>query len=344
MVKYLDKEDRIRKKEWIAIGFRREKTEPRDKDGLLKNRDFFRQLWSDIDDAGTYGFYEFEEDLWRYLEDAEPEIRGEAISSLGYPTRLNIESFNKGKAYEIWNNLDETLENRRRALSCWHTAYFDTKNPKVLEILYKIATTDRNVVLRVQAFMGILEVGGIYITAAAGVAYDGIFSSPFHRVPNRRLDWEKAHAIMRQYAPNAPLVTFEDLPKDDENKDIEWENPDDDLERRQEILWVWSMCYRSSQDPILLEQMYKTFTQNPSLEMRFEAANAILRLGRGYAWEEDNDPDTFFAEGANPEKIVDLKEYKKLGRKLPWEEVHAVMHKCAPNVPLASYESRSWYQ
>lgn len=176
-------------------------------DNLYINDKLNRKLYCDARDTimviGERKLYELKDLVYKMLECPDEYIREEAVSTLGYNSRLFLPEF-KDKAYELWNN-DPGDEVRRRALSAWGGYYAGTGDSKVLKICYGILKSkDYEIDMRVAALDEIYEVDEEYHNATDRFLEKGkLLRSHVHEEFESKVDWDAIHAIMKKYAPEA---------------------------------------------------------------------------------------------------------------------------------------------
>jgi len=172
---------------------------------LKENEDnqFVRDVWSNamkiLSIAGKRELYDLVPELYELLNSWEPYFRQGAVSNLGH--WLNIPEF-KDKSYEIFMN-DKSSKVKFSALLSWGSYYMNTKNPLVLEELYKILINETY-------DSGIREVALGEIFDVVGVRpnfYDPYTSKLIKcQTPqefNSKVDWKEVIGLLRKYAPDA---------------------------------------------------------------------------------------------------------------------------------------------
>jgi hypothetical protein len=172
-------------------------------------------VYNTITEIGAKFLSNYEKFLWPFLHCSSEMIREAAIRAL---TRLNLPKF-KDVAYEIWNDSSKEELERSYALYAWCKYFKNSKDSHVLESLYKVLSTyTGGVPLRINSFLGIIDVCGDWKSTEEYFQCSKIAFTLFHNELNRAIDWGRIHSLMQRYAPQVPLVKFEDLPKDSDEE------------------------------------------------------------------------------------------------------------------------------
>ena len=149
--------------------------------------------------AGKKGLYELVPELYQLLDYWDPYLRQPAVANLGW--WLKVPEF-KDRSYEIFIN-DEDEHVQFSALESWTSYYINSKNPMVLEELYKILINDNYYEsIKEAALSGIFDVIGV-----KSKFYD-VFTSDLMRCNtpeefNSKVEWKEVIDLLRKYAPNA---------------------------------------------------------------------------------------------------------------------------------------------
>ena len=168
----------------------------------------FHPEWFDNADsimsrAGKEELYELIPDIFKMLNCKDGLLRGQAIITLSFDTRLQSPEA-KDIAYKMWLE-DEDEDVRERALRAWTAFYTKTKDPKVLKELYLIIMSKKySVAHKFEALSAIFD-----ITREPSKFYDP-YSQKFCNYPKKTheefeqlVDWEEIKSILKKYAPNA---------------------------------------------------------------------------------------------------------------------------------------------
>jgi hypothetical protein len=160
------------------------------------------------------GLRDYQEYLWPFLNCASEMLREQAILTLGRVAPLEFREV----AYKIWNDPNREELEKSYALGVWYDYFKNTENPQVIEILYKLLTQyTRDILLRKTSLRGIFYVSNTWRDSKEK-SDTSLLNIRSHNELNRAIDWERIHSLMQRYAPQVPLVKFEDLPKDSDEE------------------------------------------------------------------------------------------------------------------------------
>ena len=209
--------DKIFSPEEVAAIFEEAKEAALDEEGCILDSDLDRDLSLAIIDTGKQKYYQFEKEVWPYLKYRDEYVMVEAILTLGFKSRLHVPEF-RDVAYDIWNNYEEQSECsdiRRSALSAWCTYYELSNDKEALAILYKVLTKHLVVDIRGEAYMGIFTTCNAFNGPGEFGEIADLADKRSHDYLNQKIDWERVHKLMKQYAPEVELVDMDQLPKDE---------------------------------------------------------------------------------------------------------------------------------
>ena len=131
----------------------------------------------------------------------EPIIRGDAVATLGYKTRLFLPEFRE-KAYEIFKtDKDNTVKGM--ALASWAGYYKNTKNKKVISELYDVLINNHE-----DNFVRLKALSNIFLVSnepsdsyGAWMIGSKFIDAETPEEFNRLVDWEDVHKVIRKYVP-----------------------------------------------------------------------------------------------------------------------------------------------
>ena len=168
----------------------------------------FHPEWFDNADsimsrAGKEELYELIPDIFKMLNCKDGLLRGQAIITLSFDTRLQSPEA-KDIAYKMWLE-DDDEGVRESALMAWTAFYTNTKDPKILKKLYEIIKSKNHPVAhRFEALRNIYAVSQV-----KSESYNP-YSRKFCNYPKKTheefeqlVDWEEIKSILKKYAPDA---------------------------------------------------------------------------------------------------------------------------------------------
>ena len=150
---------------------------------------------------GTKRIYELTDEIYKIMNNIK-SLRNNAIFTLGFFSYLHLPEF-KDQAYEIFIK-DSDQDTKFNALQVWISYYYKSKNPLVLEGLYKILINenyDRDI--RIAALSGIFEVVGFFPRSEEKIYIANLMNCKTPKEFNDRVDWKEVTKVLRKYAPDA---------------------------------------------------------------------------------------------------------------------------------------------
>jgi len=188
----------------LQRGLEGAKTDFIDENGKF-HLEWFSDAGSVMSIAGKEELWELVSDIFEMLECKSPELRGEAIITLSFDTKLQSPEA-KDIAYKMWledEDEDEDEDVRGRALRAWTAFYTNAKDPKILKKLYEIIKSKNHPVAhRFEALRNIYAVSKV-----KSESYNP-YSRKFCDYPEKTheefeqlVDWQEVESILKKYAP-----------------------------------------------------------------------------------------------------------------------------------------------
>lgn len=182
--------------------FDKAKISSRRPSGKLENLYFHSDLVGAIIKVGEEKLYDLKNELLIYLSDQCPELRSEAVQSLGWDTGFNDKEFQKNEAYQIWLN-DPSEDVRRVALVAWARYHAFSKNPIVLKHLYNIFRSEEySNDIRAHALKKFMDVADEDYYPGEAIRILELGEIEDKKTFLASMDWGKINRIMDQYVPN----------------------------------------------------------------------------------------------------------------------------------------------
>lgn len=178
---------------------------PRRDNGRLLDRQLNDEIWDALIDVGKEELYELKDEVFPYLNDPFSEFRAEAVKTLGWNSRLKIPEF-KDVAHKIWKD-DPDEDVKEVALAAWIDYNYNTHDPKILEEMYDILTSQKYPIgIRVYGLHGIFMISGSYTNTREGYEVIGMISEVeeydnSHERLDNLVDWDKVNQIMKDNVP-----------------------------------------------------------------------------------------------------------------------------------------------
>lgn len=184
--------------------FLKAKNAKRDKDGIFLDLNLQGEIFEAFDIVGRENLFELKDEIYSFLKDPCEDFREEAVKTLGWNTRLNVEEFCKKEAFEIFLN-DPDSDVKACALNAWATTYFEEKNPKALQILYEILKDENyDSIVRFYALYDIFRISFEYENTSELYEFDELGEVEDPKEFTEAVDWERIHKIMKKY--NVPVI------------------------------------------------------------------------------------------------------------------------------------------